>query len=75
MSFYGDMQHSQSDVYRGGGAVGYRALAPPRKTQVVKTSIDSSTAKRSAIGVSVAWPRRWPYKRMSRDGVTVGVAR
>ena len=32
----------------------------PRQTQVVKTGRDSSTAKRSATGVSVTGPRRWP---------------
>ena len=30
----------------------------PRQTLVVKTGSDSSTAKRSAIGVSVTGPRR-----------------
>ena len=39
----------------------------PRQTKVLKTGSDSSTAKRSAIGVSDH------YKQMSR--VTVGVAR
>ena len=32
----------------------------PRQTQVVKTGSESSTAKPSAIGVSVTGPRRWP---------------
>ena len=32
----------------------------PRCTLVVKTGCDSSTAVRSAIGVSVTGPRRWP---------------
>ena len=32
----------------------------PRQNQVVKTGSDSSTAKRSAVGVSVTDPRRWP---------------
>ena len=31
---------------------------PPQQTLVVKTGSDSSTAKRSAIGVSVTGPRR-----------------
>ena len=31
-----------------------------RQTLVAKTGSDSSTAKRSAIGVSVTGPRRWP---------------
>ena len=30
------------------------------QTQVVKTGTDSCTAKRSAIGVSVKGPQRWP---------------
>ena len=30
------------------------------KVEIVKTGSDSSTAKRSAIGVSVTGPRRWP---------------
>ena len=38
-----------------------------RQTLLVKTGSDSSTAKRSAIGVSVTGPRRMPR-------VTVGVA-
>ena len=45
----------------------------PRQTLVVKTGSNSSTAKRSAIGVNVTGPERWPYKRM--PSVTVGVAR
>ena len=32
----------------------------PRQTLVVKTGIDSSTDKRSAVGVSVTGPCRWP---------------
>ena len=47
--------------------------SPSRQTLVVKTGSDSSTVKRSTIGVSVTGPRRWPYKRMFR--VTVDVAR
>ena len=31
-----------------------------RQTYVVKTGSDISAAKRSATGVSVAGPRRWP---------------
>ena len=31
-----------------------------RRTRVVKTGSDSSTAKRLALGVSVTGPRRWP---------------
>ena len=34
-----------------------------RKTQVVKTGSDSSTAKRSAIGVSVTGSRWWPLEK------------
>ena len=60
-----------------------RALAPqaedwvfesqPGKTEVFKTGSVSSTAKRSAIGVSVTGLGDDHYKRMPR--VTVGVAR
>ena len=38
----------------------------PRHTEVVKTGSYSSTAKRSAIGVSVTGPRSDHYKRMPR---------
>ena len=44
----------------------------PRQTLVVKTGSDRSTAKRSAIGVSVTGPRRWPLLKVER--ATVGVA-
>ena len=47
-----------------------RALAPqaegrvfesrPRQTLLVKTGCDSSTAKRSALGLSVTVPQKWP---------------
>ena len=45
---------------RGGGAVGYRVGLANGKmgNRIVKTSSDSSTAKRSSIGVSVTGPRR-----------------
>ena len=32
-----------------------------RHTKVVKTGSDSSTAKRSATGVSATDPQRWPF--------------
>ena len=48
------------------------AFAPQAESWVFKTGSDSSTAKRSALGVSVTGPRRWPYKRISR--VTVGLS-
>ena len=35
-------------------------VSQTRQTQVVKTGSDSSTAKRSEIGVSVTSPRRLP---------------
>ena len=37
---------------------GWMFDSQPRHTYVVKTGSDSSTAKRSAIGVSVTGPRR-----------------
>ena len=63
---------------RGGGAVGKSIRPESRRLGVRilaatdlshKNSIDSSTAKRSTIGVNVTGP----YKRMPR--VKVGVAR
>ena len=45
----------------------------PRQNQVVKTGIDSSTAKRSAIRMSVTDLGDNHYKRMTR--ITVGLAR
>ena len=41
-------------------AEGWVFESQPRQTQVVKTGSDSSTAKRSALGVSVTGPRRLP---------------
>ena len=38
-------------------AEGWVFESQPRQTYVVKTGCDSSTAKRSAIGVSVTGPR------------------
>ena len=54
--------------YRGSCAVGWcvclacgRLSVPtPAATQVLKTGSDNSTAKRSAIGVSVTGPPRLP---------------
>ena len=52
---------------RGGGAVGWSVRpqaeslvfqSPPQQTQVVKTSSDSSTVKRSALGVIATGPWR-----------------
>ena len=37
---------------------GWAFESQPRRTLVVKTGIDSSTAKRSAIGVSVTGPMK-----------------
>ena len=39
-------------------AEGWVFESQPRQSYVVKTGSDSSTAKRSAIGVSVTGPRR-----------------
>ena len=39
-------------------ADGWVFESQPRQTQVVKTGRESSTAKRSAVGVSVTGPRR-----------------
>ena len=54
-------------------AEGWVLESQPRQTQVVRTGCDSSTAKRSAIGVSVTCFGAEHYKRITR--VTVGVAR
>ena len=69
MKYQGYSTHFSNVISRGGGAVGqsvgptYRRLGvriPAAKDLSVKTGGDSSTAKRSAIGVSVTGPRRWP---------------
>ena len=41
-------------------AEGWEIEFQPRQTQVVKTGSGSFIAKRSALGVSVTGPRRWP---------------
>ena len=46
--------HVHKDVQAGGWVLEFQ----PRQTQVIKTCSDSSTAKRSAIAVSVTGPRR-----------------
>ena len=39
-------------------AEGWVFESQPRQTPVIKTSSDSSTAKRSSVGMSVTGPRR-----------------
>ena len=53
-------------------AEGWMFESQPRQTLVVKTGSDSSTVKRSAIGVSIMVLGDDHHKRMPR--VTVGVA-
>ena len=53
-------------------ANGWEFESQPQQTQVVKEGSDSSTAKRSATGVSILVIEDDNFKRML--GVTVGVA-
>ena len=54
-------------------ADGWVFESEPEQTEVFQTGSESSTAKRSALGVSIKVLGEDHYKRMSR--VTVGVAR
>ena len=50
-------------------AEGWAFESHPRQTQIFNTCSDISTANVSAKGVSVTYPRRWPYKHMSRVSI------